>query len=200
MKRIYIVLTICLINLISNSDIAVDFVNSAGYEASLTGEYTFQLLHNDSGMTGYINHGNLLGTGDILLTSINTAEGYAGTFPSQGVGIYNIPFSGVLYIRVYQTGDYGNLLSGPLPTWQVAGGEYRPYDSLVPSSIYSTEGVIPSGWIYPVPEPSTVLLISTSTLALVAYRRKNKIFSKFDVVDLINYKPESTISTKWKYR
>ena len=201
MKRIFLVLTICLTTLISNSDIAIDFVNNAGYEASLTGEYTFQLLHNDSGMTGYMGYGNLLGTGDTLLTSITTTEGYAGTFSSQGVGIYSTPNYGVVYIRVYQTGDYGNLLSGPLPTWVVASSAFTEYDSLNPATIYSTDGIIPSGWVYSVvPEPSTVLLISTSTLALIAYRRKDKIFSKFDAVDLINYKPESTISTKWKYR
>ena len=37
-------------------------------------------------------------------------------------------------------------------------------------------------------------------MGLTLYRRKDKIFSKFDAVNLINYKPESTIITKWKYR
>ena len=67
-----------------------------------------------------------------------------------------------------------------------------------PSSAYATNNETLVVGI--IPEPTTVALIGLSTMGLTLYRRKDKIFSKFDAVDLINYKPESTISTKWKYR
>ncbi len=51
-----------------------------------------------------------------------------------------------------------------------------------------------------IPEPTTVSLIGFSTIGLAAYRRRNRIFSKFVTFDFINSKPESRIITKWKYR
>ena len=51
-----------------------------------------------------------------------------------------------------------------------------------------------------IPEPTTVSLIGFSTIGLAAYRRRNRIFSKFVTFDFINSNPESRIITKWKYR
>ena len=140
MKRIYLVLTICLTSLISNSDIAIDFVNNAGYSATDdgTGQYIVMLVANEAGAATQTDL-NLLAPGDILLASYTTQAGFAGTFASQGVGIYSTPSSGNIVIRIFELGDYcfGS-------QWEVAASAFTEYDPLNPATIYSTDGLVSS--------------------------------------------------------
>ena len=180
MKRIYIVLTICLTSLISNSDIAIDLANSAGYSATDdgTGQYYIMLVANDSGAATFVDL-NFLGAGDYLLASYTTQAGLAGTFGSQGVGTYATPGSGNVIIRIFDLGaadgDVGS-------AWEIGNASvgFTEYDSLNPGTIYSTDGLVSSPFtlgtsgtaVNVIPEPATIGLLGIAGAGLYAARRK----------------------------
>ena len=67
------------------------------------------------------------------------------------------------------------------------------------SSVYTATGTYR---IYgtAIPEPSTIAFIGLSTMGLYGYRRREKILSNFGAIDILNYKPESKRSLRWRYK
>jgi len=144
MKKIFIVLTICLSSLVSNGVIAIHFENSSGYDGNADPEAQFivQLVHNGSGISTNVDSATLLASGDTLIYTHTTATGDAGTFDSQGVIEFDPPTnSGVIFIRIFPlndtNGDFGS-------AWVVASSPFTEYDSVTPGTVYSTGGVVDS--------------------------------------------------------
>ena len=51
-----------------------------------------------------------------------------------------------------------------------------------------------------IPEPSTVAFLGLSTMGLYGYRRRERILGNFGAIDILNYKPESKRSLRWRYK
>ena len=62
---------------------------------------------------------------------------------------------------------------------------------------YSIEGL---GSYSNIPEPSTVAFLGLSTMGLYGYRRRERILGNFGAIDILNYKPESKRSLRWRYK
>ena len=180
MKSVITLFVALTVATVATADIAIDLVNSAGFSATDdgTGQYLVQLVANDSGAATSVDAGTLLGAGDSLLTSYTTAAGFAGTFGSQGVGEYATPVSGDVVIRIFDlgagAGDVGS-------QWTVASAAFTEYNSLTPSTIYSTDGLVDSPFtlgasgtaVNVIPEPATIGLLGIAGAGLYAARRKN---------------------------
>ena len=162
--------------------VGVDFANDGGYAASFAGEYVVSLVHNGSDAATQVEL-NLLGTGDSFLSdaSLGTAQytsapGFAGSFSSQGVWESDVADSGEIVIRIIETGfGVGSVGS----QWVVASASFTEYDSLVASTIYSSN-VADGGFTLGtsgeaftvVPEPATIGLLGIAGAGLYAARRK----------------------------
>ena len=177
MNRIIALFASIMVYSVATADIvAIDFVNLAGFEGSFAGDYTIQLVHNPSDVATLVEL-NLLGSGDVELTQVDSLSPNAATFSSQGVGQYDIASTGEIVIRVieenYTVGSVGS-------QWVVASSAFTAYDSLNPATIYSTEGIIPGGFsegssgelFTVVPEPATIGLMGIAGLGLFVARRK----------------------------
>ena len=165
--------------------VGVDFANDGGYAASFAGEYVVSLVHN--GTDAAIEVGlDLLGTGDSFLSDTSgdalgtaqytSAAGFAGSFSSQGVWESDVADSGEIVIRIIETGfGVGSVGS----QWVVASANFTEYDSLVASTIYSSD-VATSGFTLGtsgeaftvIPEPATIGLLGIAGAGLYATRRK----------------------------
>ena len=179
MKSIIAMFVALAVASVASADIAIDLVNSAGYGATADGsnQYVVQLVANNAGAATTVDASNLLGTGDNLLTSFTTdAAGY-GTFASQGIGEYATPASGNVVIRIFDLGA-GNGDVGS--QWEVAAAAFTEYNSLTPSTIYTTEGLVSSPFtlgtsgtaVNVIPEPATIGLLGIAGAGLYAARRK----------------------------
>ena len=180
MKSIIAMFVAFAVATVASADIAIDLVNSAGYSATDdgTGTYIVQLVANDGGAATQVDVSNLLGVGDNLFTGFTTQAGFAGTFGSQGVGVYSTPTSGNVVIRIFDSsavdvGDFGS-------QWVVAASAFTEYDSLNPATIYSTDGLVNTPFtlgtsgtaVNVIPEPATIGLLGVAGAGLYAARRK----------------------------
>jgi len=218
-----IILVLLVFSLNANADIGIHFFASGDAilksgETSLSMSSVLgagnlvQLVWSTSNW-GYQNNNldlSLVNTGETILDTTTTSFGgsfNAGTsfYTNDDVNGLNIN-DGYLFARVFESsnpsnGDYflemGLLHSSNVVVNSPVYGENysRSLNDLgdVPIDSQSTiVGIIP--------EPATVSLIGISFVGLTIYRRKDKLLSKFDVIDFINFKPESREITKWRSR
>ena len=218
-----IILVLLVFSLKTNADIGIHFFASGNAilksgETSLSMSSVLgagnlvQLVWSTSNW-GYQNNNldlSLANTGETILDTTTTSFGgsfNAGTsfYTNDDVNGLNIN-DGYLFARVFESsnpsnGDYflemGLLHSSNVVVNSPVYGENysRSLNDLgdVPIDSQSTiVGIIP--------EPATVSLIGISFVGLTIYRRKDKLLSKFDVIDFINFKPESREITKWRSR
>ena len=218
-----IILVLLVFSLKTNADIGIHFFasgnailksgeTSLSMSSVLSAGNLVQLVWSTSNW-GYQNNNldlSLVNTGETILDTTTTSFGgsfNAGTsfYTNDDVNGLNIN-DGYLFARVFESsnpsnGDYflemGLLHSSNVVVNSPVYGENysRSLNDLgdVPIDSQSTiVGIIP--------EPATVSLIGISFVGLTIYRRKDKLLSKFDVIDFINFKPESREITKWRSR
>ena len=82
-----------------------------------------------------------LSTDDLGPAQYITQNGFAGTFSSRGRWLVDIPNSGEIVIRIedypFENGSSGS-------QWTIATAPFTPFDSLNPSTVYSTDGLVSS--------------------------------------------------------
>ena len=220
-KKIILVLLVC--SLKTNADIGIHFFASGNAilksgETSLSMSSVLgagnlvQLVWSTSNW-GYQNNNldlSLVNTGETILDTTTTSFGgsfNAGTsfYTNDDVNGLNIN-DGYLFARVFESsnpsnGDYflemGLLHSSNVVVNSPVYGENysRSLNDLGDGPIDSQSTIVGI-----IPEPATVSLIGIRFVGLTIYRRKDKLLSKFDVIDFINFKPESREITKWRSR
>ena len=144
MKKIFLVLLTCLNSQISNGVIGINFVNNSGYDGNLDpeGQFIVQLVYNPIGIDTSIDWGLLSAVGDTIIASHITLAGMGGTFPSLGVFEFTPPTnSGVIFIRVFRYDPSASYVGS---AWVVESYPFTEYNSLIASTIYSTDGIIDS--------------------------------------------------------
>ena len=221
MKKLILLLLIFSIK--TNADIGIHFY-AAGTAILKPGETTLSLssvlnagnlvqLVWSTSNSGYQSDNldlSLVNPGEFILDTTTTTFGgqfNAGTsfYTNDDVNGLNID-NGYLFARVFESpnptnGDYflemGLLNSSDVTTDNpFYGDNYSNSLNDLGDSPIDYQSTI----VGVIPEPTTVSLIGFSTIGLAFYRRKNQVISKCGAIDFINYKPESRIITKWKYR
>ena len=219
MKKL--VLTILVLSLNTNADIGIHFFASGNVilksgETSLsissvlgTGNLV-QLVWSTSNL-GYQNDNldqSLVNTGEVILDTTTTSFGgsfNAGTsfYTNADVNGLNVD-NGYLFARVFESsnpssGDYflemGLLqASNVVVDNPVYGENYSiSLNDLGDVSIDSQSTIVGV-----IPEPTTVSLIGVSFIGLALHRRRSRLFSKFNILDFVDFKSESLEITKWR--
>ena len=223
MKRLLLLLLVFSIK--ANADIGIQFfATGTGSAIMKSGETTLsissllgagnlvQLVWSTSN-SGYQSDNldsGLKNPGEFILD--NTTTSFGGQF-NAGVSFYtnddvnglNID-NGYLFARVFESpaptsGDYFLEMglihsSNAVVQSHIYGDSYTASLNNLGDTAIDSQSTI----VGVIPEPTTVSLIGISTIGLAAYRRRNKIFGRYGKIDFINFKPESRIITKWKYR
>ena len=223
MKRLLLLLLVFSIK--ANADIGIQFfATGTGSAIMKSGETTLsissllgagnlvQLVWSTSN-SGYQSDNldsGLENPGEFILD--NTTTSFGGQF-NAGVSFYtnddvnglNID-NGYLFARVFESpaptsGDYFLEMglihsSNAVVESHIYGDSYTTSLNDLGDTAIDSQSTI----VGVIPEPTTVSLIGFSTIGLATYRRRNKIFGRFGTFDFINFKPESRIITKWKYR
>ncbi len=221
MKRLLLLLLIFSIK--ANADIGIHFFANSNAimkpgETTLSissvlgaGNYV-QLVWStsDSGYQSDNLDSSLDNSGEVILATTTTSFGglfNAGTsfYTNDDVGGLNID-DGYLFARVFESaaptsGDYFLEMglihsSNAVVQSHIYGDSYATSLNNLGDTAIDSQSTI----VGVIPEPTTVSLIGISTIGLAAYRRRNKIFGRYGKIDFINFKPESRIITKWKYR
>ena len=218
-----IILVLLVFSLKANADIGIHFFASGNAilksgETSLSMSSVLgagnlvQLVWSTSNW-GYQNNNldlSLINTGETILDTTTTSFGgsfNAGTsfYTNDDVNGLNIN-NGYLFARVFESSNPSN------GDYFLEMGLLHSSNVVVNSSVYGENysrslndlGDVPidsqSTIVGIIPEPATVSLIGISFVGLTIYRRKDKLLSKFDVIDFINFKPESREITKWRSR
>ena len=218
-----IILVLLVFSLKTNADIGIHFfasgnailksgATSLSMSSVLGAGNLVQLVWSTSNW-GYQNNNldlSLVNTGETILDTTTTSFGgsfNAGTsfYTNDDVNGLNIN-DGYLFARVFESsnpsnGDYflemGLLHSSNVVVNSPVYGENysRSLNDLGDTPIDAQSTIVGI-----IPEPATISLIGTSFLGLTIYRRKDKLLGKFDVIDFINFKPESREITKWRSR
>ena len=221
MKRLLLLLLVFSIK--ANADIGIHFFASS-YAIMKPGETTLSIssvlgpgnlvqliwsASNSSYQTDNLDS-SLKNSGEFILDTTTTSFGgsfNAGTkfYSNDDVGGLNID-NGYLFARVFESpaptsGDYFLEMglihsSNAVVQSHIYGDSYTTSLNNLGDTAIDSQSTI----VGVIPEPTTVSLIGLSTIGLATYRRRNKIFGRFGTFDFINFKPESRIITKWKYR
>ena len=221
MKRLLLLLL--LFSIKANADIGIHFFASS-YAIMKPGETTLSIssvlgpgnlvqliwsASNSSYQTDNLDS-SLKNSGEFILDTTTTSFGgsfNAGTsfYINDDVNGLNID-DGYLFARVFESqnptsGDYFLEMglihsSNAVVQSHIYGDSYTTSLNNLGDTAIDSQSTI----VGVIPEPTTVSLIGISTIGLAAYRRKNKIFGRFGTFDFINFKPESRVITKWKYR
>ena len=150
---------------------------------------------------------------ELWLTADNGSEGSnpadgdfnIGLYMPDGTGIDDFAVEIVLEDFVI---PYSDSFTSPTDIWIPHLGTYTisHTNSWFDLEVYSAPGG-ESGFaeftptsLTIIPEPSTIALLGLSSMGLYGYRRREKILSNFGAIDILNYKPESKRSLRWRYK
>ena len=159
--------------------------------------------NSDLYLSTYLLNGNDVNINTNTMNISIVANGLTNSLLTESYGEPN-----VYSLKIFQNNFLGHLssstnnvdlqgqspayLTGTLDNMELQAGENGLNTYNITQTIRIYDSIIP--------EPSTIAFLGLSSMGLYGYRRREKILSNFGAIDILNYKPESKRSLRWRYK